>query len=409
MTDTAAVPRVGPPAPGLPRWKFELYPRRFGGNVGRAALTDIPMARSRRLTRQLNGPTQLSFSLDGHHRVAALMRELEQDVEAHRYNSATGSFEPMFNGCITSSQDVLSEQRHTVNVNCWDYITVLRRRFYTRWPPLNYANQPQNTIVNNLLAEAQAPTTSTGLPLGNAGHLGLTAQHLNTSGQAQPSRDRVYPPGTNLGEAIENLAEVVNGFDYDMAPSTVWSGMLRTFFPYKGVDRPNFPLVYGATVSSVSRSINASEYTNYARVIGQSEEGQPQRYGEAWNANINLATSGAGLWMESDSASDVNITATLVEKAQGIIGRKGILQPAYSLGLRPGAWYPGAFEVGDACPLRIQSGRLNVNTWVRILGITWVIGDEGQEDVEVDVGRPVQGFVNLLRYNDRRVAALERR
>ena len=44
--------------------------------------------------------------------------------------------------------------------------------------------------------------------------------------------------------------------------------------------------------------------------------------------------------------------------------------------------------MGDVVPLIVQSGRLNVNTNVRVVGITYAIGDDGQEDVTLTVGRP---------------------
>ena len=40
--------------------------------------------------------------------------------------------------------------------------------------------------------------------------------------------------------------------------------------------------------------------------------------------------------------------------------------------------------MGDIVPLVIQTGRLNVNTTIRVLGIAYDIGDDGQEDVDLD-------------------------
>jgi hypothetical protein len=65
--------------------------------------------------------------------------------------------------------------------------------------------------------------------------------------------------------------------------------------------------------------------------------------------------------------------------------------------------------MGDVVPLVVQSGRLNVSTTVRVLGITYDIGDDGQEDVALTVGRPASSLLDLLTTADATVDALTRR
>jgi hypothetical protein len=105
----------------------------------------------------------------------------------------------------------------------------------------------------------------------------------------------------------------------------------------------------------------------------------------------------------------VNLTATLAQRAQGDVALSGVLTPVYTLTLRPGTYTFGAFGIGDTLPLIVNSGRLAVNTTVRILGITWNVGDDGQEDVTLTVGRPPTTLANLLAANNRDVNALNRR
>jgi hypothetical protein len=50
-----------------------------------------------------------------------------------------------------------------------------------------------------------------------------------------------------------------------------------------------------------------------------------------------------------------------------------------------------------------------VSTTVRILGINYVVGDDGQEDIEVEVGRPALELTQLFRNVRRDVNALARR
>ena len=92
----------------------------------------------------------------------------------------------------------------------------------------------------------------------------------------------------------------------------------------------------------------------------------------------------------------------------------GQLVPAYTLTLRPGTFTAinnafGDFRMGDTLPLVIQSGRLNVSTNVRILGITFDIGDDGDENVELTVGRPTRNLADLLWEQQQAIQALNRR
>ena len=183
-------------------------------------------------------------------------------------------------------------------------------------------------------------------------------------------------------------------------------------------------MVYGSTVSSVSRSINSAFYANYARVVGQSDPDEPQLYAEGWTQDATDTISNpTGLWMLADSMADVTVQSTLAERVGSLLEQYSILRPAYSLGLTPGAYFGtttemgtpgfreqrGAFDVGDVLNLRIASGRLDVDTYVRVYGQTFVIGDDGEEDVEAEVGRPEPTFIGLFRTADQRLSALERR
>lgn len=113
--------------------------------------------------------------------------------------------------------------------------------------------------------------------------------------------------------------------------------------------------------------------------------------------------------MGTDNAADVSIQATLDDKAQGDLALNGILTPTYALGLRPNAYSWGNPNMGDVVPLIIQAGRLNVNTTVRVLGFTYDIGDDGQEDVTLTVGRPAVTLPQLIGPSRQDVAALTRR
>jgi len=385
-------------------------------------LGDLIDARSRRLEQQLKGPARFQFVVDGHDPTAAQIQELEHEVRVWRWDDATNSDMEMMRGVITASQDTISEQRHTVTFTCQDPLSLLGRRWAT--VPLTFNQVDQDTIADNLRTSGSANlTTSSGMPFGLSSALPLTFTPLDPFGNArQPSgrlRDRTYPEGTNSLEALTNLSNVIDGFDFDCRPvagaDLMVNDQLRVFYPFQGRLIENWALEYGSTVAGLSRSLSADTYANYVRVIGQptqdpetGEEG-PQVYGEGWSADaLDIIANPAGTWMQSLSAADVTQVNTLIEIAAGELERN-ILLPNYSLQLVGGAYTPEAFDIGDVVRLRINSGRLNVDTWVRVMTRTFVIGDDGQEDVEVEVARPEGTFSELFANADQRLKALERR
>ena len=64
---------------------------------------------------------------------------------------------------------------------------------------------------------------------------------------------------------------------------------------------------------------------------------------------------------------------------------------------------------GDVVPLVVRSGRLDVNTTVRVVAIGFAVSDDGAEDVEVTVGRPALQLADLFTRADRDADALARR
>jgi hypothetical protein len=113
--------------------------------------------------------------------------------------------------------------------------------------------------------------------------------------------------------------------------------------------------------------------------------------------------------MAVENASDVSVQTTLDEKANGDLAIQGVLSPSYTVKLRAGAYTYGMVNMGDVVPLVIQEGRLNVNTSVRVVGISYDIGDDGQEDVELTVGRPPATLAKLLTGAARNIDQLARR
>lgn len=408
------------------RWRVTVHQRNFGTtaylrNTGIGELTD---ARSRRLEQVLNGPAQFTCSIAGDSPGVGAVTELTTELAAWRWNDAGADWDLMFRGILAQSQDTISENGvHTVNLTAHDSLSMLNRRYITPPAGVTYTQQDQDTIAADLLARALTGTTSSGVSMVPGARLQLAAKRCDPDGRTRTPlsgrlRDRTYAASKSIGEALTELGAVQDGFDLDVqaAGDSDGTDWLRIFYPAQGVDRPDCPLVYGATVLKVERSVNSAAtstggYANYWRVVGAStSDTTPPMYAEAWNPDSNDVTRVAvGLWQGTDNASDVSIQSTLNQKAAGDLEQTGLLVPSYTLGLTPGWWTPGNPAMGDTVPLVIEKGRLNVDSAVRVLGINYAIGDDGQEDIEVTVGRPRRDVTALFRGVRRDVDALARR
>lgn len=409
---------------GRGRWRLTLHNRQFTttplgpGATGVAELID---ARSRRLDQVWNQAAQVSFTIDGRSQSALEIRELQHDVIAWRWDETRGADVPMFYGLISQAEDELTEQSHVVNFTCHDYLAMLARRYWTRPTPINFTQTDQDDIAATLVGYgAVQAAAGDGTDLGPGSYLPIRLTTVGPDGRSRPPsgqiRDRSYLGNQEILAAVDDLANVVGGFDYDYYAGDLltWGrGAFRNFYPAQGVTRADMALVYGSNVAALTRTVNSSDYANYVRLLGNngnSDQTAAQLYADIWNGDATSGTAGAvGLWMDADSAADVNQQATLNEQAAGTLALKGILIPSYTVTLKPDTYRLGFPNMGDTVPLVIQSGRLNVNTTVRVLGISYDIGDDGQEDVSLTVGRPAVTLAHILIDNRNDIDALARR
>jgi hypothetical protein len=412
-----------PIPPGRGRWRLSLHRRDFTGlRYTDTIIADLQDARSRKLERQLNSSAQLTFTIDGRSEVAKLILELQTDVIAWRWDETIGDDVAYFRGVVAQSEDQLTEQSYTINFTCHDYIAMLMRRYLTA--ALNFTQTGQDSIVNSFLALATFNAqSSSGTRFTPGSYLPFgSGVWVNPDGTTRardvgvPLRDRNYTAQSDIGTLLDDLAHVIGGFDYDTIPTNKNSSpdLFRVFYPQQGITRAEPVLEYGGKLATLTRTVNSADYGNYIRVVGNTPagaaDGTPPMFSEAWNADANnVGANGIGLWQMIDSASDVTIQSTLDQKAQGDLAYYGLLVPSYSLTLAPDVFTHGLFNMGDTVTMVVKAGRLNVSTGVRIVGVTFAIGDDGEEDVELAIGRPPLQLADMLAAGLADVNALARR
>ena len=394
---------LGAPGGGPP-WRFVAMSR-YPGNVSQGDLSD---ARSRRLAFQLRGPGSLTFAISGRSPQLGWLAELRSDVVAYRWSDAAGTYVPMFRGCVTASQDEISPTVHTVTMTASDYRAVMARRLLRAG--VTYSAAEQFAIATALVAAADSPP---GVPV-PAGALGLIVKTRGPDGSPLAAsgivRDRAYLPGQVISEALDNLATDISGFDYSVDPDPVtMQSVVNLYYPQRGTTRQTWVAHYGSTVTDVERVVTTTTYADYSMVIG----GSPS----AGAANLVVESLGPGFtdpvnnpegpWMAATSDSTVIVPATLQQNSDGYLALYGSLLPSYTLTLAPGRWSPADAWLGDTVRLIINSGRLAVDTAVRITAVGVDVDDNGRETVSLTAGIAPPDAGQLVQSIDRRLAKLE--
>ena len=240
----AGVDELYPIPPGRGRWRLALHERQFIDKPWQDTLiTEIVGARSVRLEKPWNAAAQLTLTLDGHHPTTAMIEELRHDIFAWRWDEVSGVDVCMFRGIVTQALDEVTENRHTVNFTCHDYVKMLERRFLTNG---YYCDQrDQDNIVVDLIDRAKNVASSGGFPFSPGSYLPITVATVNPDGTPRGNsgqlRDRTYPPQSGISQLLDDLANVIGGFDYDLVPAgavgpDATSDVLRIWQPYRGVD-----------------------------------------------------------------------------------------------------------------------------------------------------------------------------
>jgi len=352
-------------------WQFVL------ANTAGSPLAELP-ATSMQVQWHLDDPAEASCTVDGLTAEASEVQELLTDLLVYRDSVLK------FRGRIVEADDSVGDS-HDLSIRATDYRGLLARRF--TYAGTGWGATDQAQIAWNLIAYAQGLTgVSWGIIRGSGQTTGIL-------------RDRLYVAGANVGELLDNLGRVINGYDWEVDANLA----LNIFYPTRGTSK-DFVAEYGNTVTSFQRSVSSDGYANAVRATGA------DTLTPVTATAADLASRPEGRWDLQIGDTDITQQATLTEKANGALARGEVLLPSYTCTVDPDRWTPDSAWVGDSTQLVLRSGRLDVAAVERIESVSVSINDAGAETVALTYGKRRRELeVFLLRFFGARLTNLERR
>ena len=313
-------------------------------------------ATGRVLTRRLRAASTAQFTVDA--RSAAALEIVDKVSDLWIWRDGV----EMFRGRITIPDDTVSA-KHSTTYTATCYRGMMSTR--TVGAADVSVTGEQAAIVWGLIAATQARP---------GGDWGIVPGLVPEGG---PIRERNWPAGKSLADAIDELADVDDGFEWEISPDmrlNVWS-------PRRGSDDP-VVLDYGGVVGQVRVTGDPTRFGNVVIATG-SKETTPVV------AEIPGITSDPrGRWELVDSSPTVVLQSTLVERAPARLVQAltdGVaLSAQIATGTDAGPRWSGPDDLwlGDAVRLVVNSGRLGEFD-ARAHEITLVPGDDGVETVTV--------------------------
>lgn len=351
----------------------------------------LPQASGRRVTWKLLGASDVTFTLDSELPEASQIHELISDLWIF------WKTRPLFRGRIGSTSDTGDGATFTTTFNAADYRELLRRRELYEGDSFYYSNQDQALLGWNVISQTQAR------PGGNLSIVRGAGQATGVITSA------TYQAGKSIGEAVDQLSLVDNGFDYDFGvvldanrrPTTGLT--FDVYYPQRGVER-RVVLDHPGAVASFTRGAVASDYANALRVTGDTALAAVRVEAS------DIATRPEGRWDAQFGDTSIMQSSTLAARAKAELALRQFTHASWTVTLEPEVWQgPDHIWLGDPVTLVVQRGRLNVVETLRVQEFTVALDDSSVPTISLTLGAPPPRAKWNLRRLDRRIQALERR
>lgn len=230
-----------------------------------------------------------------------------------------------------------------VKITCYDWFEQLNSRYTA--DDIIYTGVDAGQIAWDLIDTAQSETH---------GDFGITEGDIEIT----QDRDREYK-NNNVGDAIINLSNVINGFDFEINTSKVFN--VKTVI---GVDRSNeIVLEYGTNVRTMSITEDFSKPVTRAIVLGNSVSlGQSTRI-------VRNDTGQQAIYKireQIDNEMTVSETSTLNDKGDALLRKYGSALLKVTMGIVRETPAITDFSLGDLIRLIVKTGSYDIDEIFRV-------------------------------------------
>ena len=243
-----------------------------------------------------------------------------------------------------------------------DYRERMRHRRVKSTYTLGYFATDPTAQLNDLLTSLQAETN---------GNEGISA---GTQG-ATAVRDFQFQIGQSFTEAVDMIAQADDGFDWEISPTMNFD----TWVPTRGSVKTD-PLDFGGAIAHAKRNLVQGDFGNYVIGMGQGFL-VPEELAAA-----GIASDTRGKWEVVRAWPDVETQEVNDGRTQYLLDEVNTRNYSYTLKLRQG-WWTGKDKLwlGDTFPVRIKSGRVDVDTALKVEQIDIALDSSGTETVTVEM------------------------
>lgn len=265
----------------------------------------------------------------------------------------------VWGGYMESYDGTIRPESTTMRILCKGFFNLLKSRYTDKL--VTYTGIDAGAIAWDLIADSAAKTNGT-LPI--------------TQGTIQSSvnRDRTYE-FKQIYEAIIQLSEVKNGFDFEFTPG----GLFNVHYPFKGADKSQSHIFQlGRNIDRIRYVNTVENMCNEAIVIG-SYVGDAMVYADRSNTDLQASYK---LWQKVISYKDVEGQSYLDARGDDELLQFGLPRREYEVFQSHGSdpdW--PLVEVGDYVTLDATSGFVQIADVVRVKEITVNVSAGGLESV----------------------------
>lgn len=179
----------------------------------------------------------------------------------------------------------------------------------------------------------------------------------------------------NAADALLDLAEANNGFDFDITSNKKW----KTWFPHRG-NKSDFGFELGKNIHSLSYDKDATEVVSEMTGLG----GGSNRSRCIAVVVDPAALAAFGILQASEDHSNVKHYDTLQDKTEESLRmrRRARVQPSLTVSTTDPDF--DEVDIGDEMMIRANYGYIDLNQRFRLMAKTDMVSDEGEELFELE-------------------------